>query len=104
MCSLVLAVLVVGQAPPPVFSSQAGPEAPAAVAPDVFAPPKANSRIVMYTASWCGPCQKWKKECKPSLEAAGWQIETLEKPSPVGSVPHFIIHIGDHKDTKGAIH
>lgn len=93
MCSLVLAVLIVGQAPP-VFTQQEGP---AAAAPSVFSPPdKAVSRIVIYTATWCTPCQKWKEECEDDLRDAGWKIEKREPGNR--TVPHFVVHVGKYKE------
>lgn len=33
-----------------------------------------NRQIIMFTASWCGPCQKFMKEEVPKLIAAGWKV------------------------------
>lgn len=87
MTAIALALVLCGQAPPVFYAD----EAPAVFAPDDGAP---YSKIVVYTEPWCGPCQRWKKECKPSLLAAGWTIET--KGGQGKSIPRFEVHIGDY--------
>ena len=50
--------------------------------------------VVMFTASYCGPCRTWKEGTEPKLlEAAGYKITyvDIEKDSRFysGSVPRF---------------
>ncbi len=35
---------------------------------------KPVNRILMFTASWCGPCQQWKRIETPALIKSGWMI------------------------------
>jgi len=39
-------------------------------------PPKAipQNRMLMFTATWCGPCAIWKRDEVPALKASGWNI------------------------------
>lgn len=36
--------------------------------------PERPRRILMFTASWCGPCVRWKRQIAPLLESTGWKI------------------------------
>ena len=44
--------------------------------------------IEIETADWCGPCKKFKRECKAELIKMGWKI--IEK-KPNGRVPRFTV-------------
>jgi len=33
-----------------------------------------QNRMLMFTATWCGPCSIWKRDEVPTLQASGWNI------------------------------
>lgn len=42
-------------------------------------PPKVSKRfLAMFTASYCGPCQSWKRSEKPKLEKSGYVVREYE--------------------------
>lgn len=56
--------------------------------------------LAMFTANYCGPCQTWKRNTKPQLEAAGYTVQIIELTDPVNQkkygrrisrVPTFIV-------------
>jgi hypothetical protein len=53
---------------------------------------RANYTVRVWTASWCGPCTRYKAEEVPSLVKLGYTVEVLdidkeEKPAYVQRVP-----------------
>lgn len=73
--------------PPQIFSAT-GTYATATVEPVVTvaavshveaAAAKTGKRyLAMFTASYCGPCQTWKRQQKPRVEAAGYTVREYE--------------------------
>ena len=77
-------------------------ESPKTVSPD---PPSQASLqpsrkyLAMFTASWCGPCQNWKRTVLPQLEAAGYHVELIDMDLPsshkyrskVSRYPSFVV-------------
>jgi hypothetical protein len=59
--------------------------------------PKQSTKptIVMYSASWCGPCQKWKRESMQQWKAIGWDVSVIENDSTTETVPRFEITDSD---------
>ena len=53
---------------------------PTVIVPDAEAPkPKVSKRyLAMFTASFCGPCQTWKRNTKPQLESTGYAVREIE--------------------------
>jgi hypothetical protein len=57
--------------------------------------PKAIKReIVIFSADWCEPCQRWKR-CEQSKFADAGYTFAYGNPDDVSRVPHFIITDGD---------
>lgn len=44
--------------------------------------------LAMFTATWCGPCQQWKRTVKPQLESAGYTVVMIEMSDP-GNVQKY---------------
>jgi hypothetical protein len=57
--------------------------------------PKAIKReIVIFSADWCEPCQRWKRCEQAKFEQAGYTF-AYGNPDDVKRLPHFIITDGD---------
>jgi hypothetical protein len=56
--------------------------------------------IVMHSASWCGPCQKWKRESLPQWKAIGWTVDVVEDDAATQTVPWFEITDSDGVEFK----
>lgn len=41
--------------------------------------------FIMYTKSWCGPCQKWKRENSKKVKDAGWDYTEIEDDSVINA-------------------
>lgn len=57
--------------------------------------PAIKPTIVMHSASWCGPCQRWKRDAMASWQAIGWQVEIIEDDATGETVPWFEITDSD---------
>lgn len=57
--------------------------------------PVAKPTIVMHSASWCGPCQRWKRDAMASWQAMGWSVEIIEDDTTSETVPWFEITDSD---------
>jgi thioredoxin-related protein len=57
--------------------------------------PKAAKReIVIFSAEWCEPCQRWKRCEQAKFEQAGYTF-AYGNPGDVKGLPHFIVTDGD---------
>jgi hypothetical protein len=57
--------------------------------------PKAVKReIVIFSADWCEPCQRWKRCEQSKFSDAGYTF-AYGNPEDVSRLPHFIITDGD---------
>ena len=57
--------------------------------------PAVKPTIVMHSASWCGPCQKWKRDSLPQWKAIGWTVDVVEDDATKQTVPWFEITDSD---------
>ncbi|QDT41095.1 hypothetical protein Pan241w_11540 [Gimesia alba] len=69
--------------------------------------PPVGNRMLMFTATWCGPCQLWKQNNVAALNAQGWTVgpsrddhiqtinydvsQSLVRQYGVGPIPVFIM-------------
>jgi hypothetical protein len=64
-------------------------------APSPSDKPKAIKReVVIFSADWCEPCQRWKR-CEQSKFADAGYTFAYGSPDDVKRVPHFIVVDGD---------
>lgn len=73
------------------------------IQPESVAPTKQKPYWVMYSATYCGPCQRWKSTEKAKLEQAGYAVTVVMidtdsgadrwvKQYGVTTVPRFYLH------------
>jgi hypothetical protein len=71
------------------------PEVAVDPAPSPSDKPRAIKReIVIFSADWCEPCQRWKRCEQAKFEQAGYTF-AYGNPDDVSRVPHFIVTDGD---------
>jgi hypothetical protein len=65
-------------------------------APSPSDKPKASKReIVIFSADWCEPCQRWKRCEQSKFSDAGYTF-AYGSPDDVKRLPHFIVTDGDN--------
>jgi hypothetical protein len=57
-------------------------------------PKVAKREIVIFSADWCEPCQRWKRCEQSKFEQAGYTF-AYGNPDDVKRLPHFIVVDGD---------
>jgi thioredoxin-related protein len=57
-------------------------------------PKVAKREIVIFSADWCEPCQRWKRCEQSKFEQAGYTF-AYGNPGDVKALPHFIVVDGD---------
>ncbi len=57
-------------------------------------PKVAKREIVIFSADWCEPCQRWKRCEQAKFEQAGYTF-AYGNPNDVKRLPHFIVTDGD---------
>lgn len=72
MNTLILWLVAIAVEPPQIFAPTGVHSEPA----EIFAETTTEKPwVVMFTATWCGPCQNWKSSRNPAdIKAAGYQI------------------------------
>lgn len=75
--SLLLACIACDEINFTVRTPPAQPKPPAAAAAPAAVDP-AGYYIVVYTAKWCGPCQRWKRDELANLKAAGVAVTVVD--------------------------
>jgi hypothetical protein len=71
------------------------PEVAVDPAPSPSDKPKVAKReIVIFSADWCEPCQRWKRCEQSKFEQAGYTF-AYGDPDDVKTWPHFIVTDGD---------
>lgn len=63
-----------------------------AVSATAFDPPVVTYEVVMYSATWCGPCQRWKRDEKSKVKTK-LVIEEFKSngPSHIRVFPTFVL-------------
>ena len=57
-------------------------------------PKVAKREIVIFSADWCEPCQRWKRCEQAKFDQAGYTF-AYGNPDDVKRLPHFIVTDGD---------
>jgi hypothetical protein len=71
------------------------PEVAVDPAPSPSDKPKAIKReVVIFSADWCEPCQRWKRCEQAKFDQAGYTF-AYGNPDDVKRLPHFIVTDGD---------